>query len=86
MGFWLQLAWWAILLYLAYWIYTWVEQKLGFSHLLVMVVAGILIYYLVIENPVIAALGIFGWIILTGGVLMLFQLAPIAAIMYRKIF
>lgn len=73
---WLQLVWFAFLFFMAYWIYKWVEAKLGFSQLLVFAVAAILIYFLVIENPIIAGIGIFSWIILSSGVLMILQIIP----------
>jgi hypothetical protein len=83
-GFWLQIIWWAILFYMAYWIYHWVEEKLGFSQILVFVVAGLLIYYLVIENPIIAAFGIFGWIILASGIFMFLQMVPGLMMMFHR--
>ena len=71
-----QLFWWLILLYMAYWLYNWVREKVGFSPILTAVVAGLLIYYFVIEHPFIGAFGIFGWAIITGGILYVLGMIP----------
>ena len=65
----IDLAKWFVLLYMAYWLYNWTREKLVFSPTLAIIVAGVLIYFLVIEHPFIGALGIFGWILLTGGLI-----------------
>lgn len=82
--FYFDLLKWLVLLYMAYWLYTWVRDKLGFSQIATFAVAGILIYFLVIEHPVIGALGIFGWIILTGGILYVLGMIPSFLHMFRR--
>ncbi len=67
--FWFDLGKWLILLYMAYWLYNWTRDKLVFSPTLTIIVAGVLIYFLVVEHPFIGALGIFGWILLTRGLI-----------------
>lgn len=74
--FFVDLAKWGLLIYMAYWLYSWTREKLGFSPLLTLVVAVTLIYYLVIEHPILGALGIFGWVILTSGLLMILGMVP----------
>ncbi|MBI3588200.1 hypothetical protein HY995_03710 [Candidatus Micrarchaeota archaeon] len=83
-GFFGQLLWWLVLLYMAYWLYNWTREKVGFSPILTMVVAGLLIYFLVIEHPFIGALGIFGWIVVTGGILYVLGMIPGFYWMLRK--
>ncbi len=79
-----QLLVWAIMFYMAYWLYKWVEEHLGFSQVLVFAVSGILIYFLVIEHPIIGALGIFGWMAVAGAFFVLLQLAPPIFMMFRR--
>jgi hypothetical protein len=67
--FMLDLAKWFLMLYMAYWLYTWARDKLVFAPTIGLIVAGILIYFLVIEHPFIGALGIFGWMMITGGLM-----------------
>lgn len=83
-GFYFDLAKWLVLLYMAFWLYNWVRDKLGFSQIAVFAVAGVLIYYLVIEHPVIGALGVFGWIILTGGILYVLGMIPSILYMFKR--
>lgn len=75
-GFFITLAWYLALMYMAFWLYNWTKERLGFSQLLTFAVAGIFIYFLVIEHPIIGAIGIFGWIVLTGGLLMVLGMFP----------
>lgn len=82
-GFYLDLFKWVILIYMAYWLYTWTRDKLGFSQIVVFAVAGILIYFLVIEHPVIGALGIFGWVFLTGGLIYVLGMVPSLLFFFR---
>ncbi len=84
LAFYLELAKWAVLFYMAYWLYQWVESKLGFSPVAVFAVSAILIYFLVIQHPIFGALGIFGYIVLAGGFLMIVQLVPPIWMMFRK--
>ncbi len=67
--FFLDIVKWLILLYMAYYLYNWARDKLVFSPTLTFIVAAVLIYFLVIEHPFIGALGIFGWILLTSGLI-----------------
>ncbi len=83
-GFYFDLAKWLILFYMAFWLYNWVRDKLGFSQIATFAVAGILIYFLVFEHPIIGALGIFGWIILTGGILYVLGMVPSILYMFKR--
>ena len=65
----LPYLWWILLAYIAYWLYTWVEQKLAFSSLLTIVVAAILIYFLVIVYPLVGVSAVLFWIIFISGAL-----------------
>lgn len=76
LAFYGSLVWYAVLAYVAFWLYNWVKGRLGFSQVLVFVVAGILIYFLVIEHPIIGAFGILGWILLSGGFLLVLGMFP----------
>ncbi|MDP2717747.1 MAG: hypothetical protein Q8P02_03310, partial [Candidatus Micrarchaeota archaeon] len=49
----------------------WVREKLAFSPLLTLVVSTLVVYFLVIEHPIIGSLGVFGWILLTSGLLFM---------------
>ncbi|OIO26152.1 hypothetical protein AUJ14_02495 [Candidatus Micrarchaeota archaeon CG1_02_55_22] len=71
-----NLLWYAVLVYVAYWLYNWSKEKLGFSQVLVFVVAGLLIYFLVIEHPIIGAFGVITWIIISGGLLLVLGMFP----------
>ncbi len=62
---------WLVLAYLAYYLYNWAQEHLPFSPALALVVGVILIYYLVVEHPILGAVGIFGWILLSSGFLLL---------------
>ena len=81
-----DLAKWFILLYMAYWLYNWTREKLVFSPTIAIVVAGILIYFLVIEHPFVGALGIFGWIFLTSGLIYFIGMfaPPVYALLGRR--
>lgn len=83
-GFYFDLTKWLILLYMALWLYNWVRDKLGFSQVATFAVAGVLIYYLVIEHPIIGGFGIFGWILLTGGILYVLGMIPSVLYMFKK--
>ena len=83
-GFYFDLAKWLILFYMAFWLYNWVRDKLGFSQIATFAVALILIYYLVIEHPIIGAFGIFGWILLTGGILYVLGMIPSIMYMFER--
>jgi|GEM_PF-3552888 len=74
--FYFELVKWLILIYLSFWLYNWTRDKLGFSQVATFAVAGILIYFLIIEHPIIGSLGIFTWITLTGGILYVLGLIP----------
>jgi len=59
-GFWLGISWWIILFLVAWYYYNWAQEHLAFSPLLTNVVAAILIFYLVIQYPLV---GITGWLL-----------------------
>ena len=63
--------WWLWLFILAYFFYNWAREHLAFSPLLTIAVAAILIYYLVIENPLVGSLGLIGWTLISSGILYL---------------
>lgn len=69
--FWLDIAKWLLLFYVAWWYYSWAKEHLAFSPLLTLVVGGILVYYLVIEHPIIGSLGVMFWVLLMSGILWL---------------
>ena len=71
---WLEYAmylWWLWLFLLGYFYYNWAREHLAFSPLLVIVVGAILIYYLVIEYPLLGSLGLVGYTVLFSGILYL---------------
>ncbi len=72
--FWVQMLWWLWLFILAYFYYAWARDHLAFSPLLTLSVTAILIYYLVIEHPIIGGLGLLGYMLVYGGVLFLLPL------------
>jgi hypothetical protein len=79
----LEYAKWIILFYIAWWYYNWSKEHLAFSPLLTLVVGGILVYYLVIEHPIIGGLGVLGWVLLTSGIL---YLVPVVGSLYNTFF
>ena len=85
LGFWIQIIWWLLLFYIAYYLYNWAQEHLPFSPVLALAVAVILIYYLVIEHPVVGVLGIGFWILMTSGILYLVgTLFPWLGVLYYK--
>lgn len=84
-GFWLQIIWWLVLLYIAFYLYNWAQEHLPFSPILALAVGVILIYYLVIEHPVVGIFGVGVWILLTSGILYLVgTLFPWLGVFYYK--
>jgi predicted membrane channel-forming protein YqfA (hemolysin III family) len=81
----LQIIWWLVLLYLAFYFYSWAQEHLPFSPLFALVVGIILIYFLVIEHPIIGLAGVGTWILISSGVLYLVGMffPWIGAILYR---
>ncbi len=71
LGIWLEIAKWLVLFFVGWWWYNWVREKLAFSPLLTLVVAGLVVYYLVIEHPIVGSIGVFGWILMTSGILFM---------------
>ena len=69
--FWFEIGKWVILAMVAYFYYKWAQDHLAFSPVLTLAVAAILVYYLVIENPIIGTLGWIGWVLISSGVLYL---------------
>ncbi|MFH1750705.1 MAG: hypothetical protein ABH863_03445 [Candidatus Micrarchaeota archaeon] len=78
---WSQLLWWLWLAMLAYFYYAWARDHLFFSPPLVLVVGGILIYYMVIEHPLFGSVGLVFYTLIFGGVL---YLLPLFLPMFRK--
>lgn len=70
-AFWLDIAKWLVLFFVGWWWYNWVREKLAFSPLLTLVVSALVVYFLVIEHPIIGSMGVFGWILLTSGILFM---------------
>ena len=68
---WMSYLWWAWLFLVAWWLYSWVQEKLGFAPIAALAIAAILIYYLVIEHPIIGSIGYLGSVIVFGGILFL---------------
>ncbi|MFH1106947.1 MAG: hypothetical protein V1787_03550 [Candidatus Micrarchaeota archaeon] len=68
---WVGYLWWLWLFILAYFYYNWVREHLFFSPVLVTVVGFILIYYLVVQYPIIGSLGIVVYMLLFSGILYL---------------
>ncbi|OIO28177.1 hypothetical protein COX86_04395 [Candidatus Micrarchaeota archaeon CG_4_10_14_0_2_um_filter_60_11] len=67
----LSYTWWIWLFIVGWWYYAWAREHLAFSPLLTLVVGGILVYYLVLEHPLLGSLGMVGWILMTSGILYL---------------
>ena len=68
---WLGYLWWLWLFVIAYFYYNWAKEHLAFSPLLTIVVGAILVYYLVIEYPLVGSIGLLGWVLITSGILYL---------------
>lgn len=83
---WMQYLWWIWLFLVAYWIYRWCQEKLGFAPLAGLAIAAILIYYLVIEYPLLGSLGYLGSVLVFGGVLYLlpYVLGPAAWFLRKR--
>ncbi|MEM4255042.1 MAG: hypothetical protein QXR53_01800 [Candidatus Norongarragalinales archaeon] len=64
-------SWWLWLFFLAWYFYKWAQDHLGFSPILALAVGGILIYFLVIEHPIIGTVSVFTWMLLMSGILFL---------------
>lgn len=64
-------GWWLWLFVLGWFYYKWAQDHLSFSPLLTLVVGGILVYFLVIEHPIIGSFSVVFWILLTSGILYL---------------
>ncbi|MFH0972188.1 MAG: hypothetical protein V1835_06525 [Candidatus Micrarchaeota archaeon] len=72
--FWVQFLWWLWLFVVAYFLYAWARDHLGFSPLLTLTVAGILIFYLVFEHPIFGSMGLLLYGLIYGGLLFLLPL------------
>ncbi len=73
---WIGYFWWVWLFLIAWWYYKWSSDHLAFSPLLTIAVAAILIYFMVIEHPIIGSLGAIFWIILTSSLFYALALIP----------
>lgn len=69
LGFWLEIGKYAILAYVAWWLFSWAQEKLNFAPLAGTIVGLILIYFLVFEHPILGAFSVLTWILLSGGTL-----------------
>ena len=68
---WAAYLWWLWLFLVAWWYYSWSKEHLAFSPVMTLVVGGILVYFLVIEHPLIGSAGMLFWVVLMSGVLYL---------------
>lgn len=68
---WITYLWWLWLLFIGWKFYSWSKEHVGFSPILTLVIGGLLVWYLVIEHPLIGSIGIIGWILITSGILYL---------------
>jgi hypothetical protein len=66
---WLSYLWWAWLILIAWWIYGWVQEKLGFAPIAALAISAVLIYFLVIEYPLVGSIGYIGYVIIFGGIM-----------------
>lgn len=66
-----QYLWWVWMFLVAWWIYGWVQEKLAFAPMAALVIAPILIYFLVIEYPIVGTIGYIGYVVVFGGILYL---------------
>ncbi len=81
---WITYFWWVWLFLIAWWYYKWASDHLAFSPLLTIVVAAILIYFLVIEHPIIGSLGVIFWVLLTSSILYVLGTIPMLVAMFRR--
>ena len=72
---WATYLWWLWLFLVAWWYYNWSKEHLAFSPTMTLVVGGILVYFLVIEHPLIGSAGMLFWVVLMSGVLYLLPMA-----------
>ena len=72
--FWLKTFWWLWLFLVGWWWYSWAREHLAFSPILALVVGAILVFYLVIEHPIIGSLGMLFWVAIASGFLYLFPM------------
>lgn len=83
LGLYLEIGKWLILFFVGWWWYNWVREKLAFSPLLTLVVAALVVYFLVFEHPIIGSLGVFGWILMTSGILFML---PTFSLVFNTLF
>lgn len=81
---WLSYFWWVWLFIIAWWYYKWASDHLAFSPLLTIVVAAILIYFLVIEHPLIGSAGVVLWVILSSSIFYVLALVPSFTGFFKK--
>ena len=80
---WFSYGWWLWLFIVGWWYYSWAKDHLGFSPLLTLAVGGILVYFLVIEHPLIGSLSMLSWVFLTSGILFLL---PMVTAFFNTVF
>lgn len=76
-------SWWLWLFFLGWYFYQWAQSHVGFSPLLTLAVGGILIYFLVIEHPIIGSISIVFWVLITSGILFLL---PMVSTLFNTFF
>ncbi len=72
--FWGGTFWWLWMFVVAYFYYAWARDHLGFSPILTLVVAAILIFFLVFQYPWLGSLGLITYTLIYGGLLFLLPL------------
>ncbi len=83
--FWVQVFWWLWLILLAFFFYQWAQNHVGFSPMLTIVLAVVLIYYLVIKHPFLGSSTLIFWTLLSSGVLYLLPIVlPWFGLLFRR--
>ncbi len=76
-------TWWLWLFFLAWYFYSWAQQHVGFSPILALSVGAILVYFLVIEHPIIGSFSVIVWLLMMSGFLYLF---PMVTAFFNTVF
>ena len=81
-AFWMSTLGWLWLVILAFFFYNWVRDKLAYiSPTLAIIVSALIIYFLVIEHPIIGSITFIGYILIFGGIL---YMLPLLMPFFRK--